>query len=95
MKQHYSEFTCLNVFSFLKDVAVLRFESAGGQNEELYHQLFNYLHSLDWCGVVSGCSGSTMKDMYIVPVESGHGLPSVLLPSDGPGNKNQCLPVAY
>lgn len=66
---------------------MLRFESAGSQNEELYHQLFTYLHSRDRCGVVSGCSGSTVKDMYIVPVASGRGLPSVLLPSDGPGKK--------
>lgn len=72
---------------FLQDIAIVRFESAGLQDDDLYNQLFRYLNNRDRCGVVSGSSGPTVKDMYIVPVASHAGLPSILLPSDGPGKK--------
>lgn len=64
-----------------KELALLRFAST---DESSYFSLFSYLNTRQRYGVIkSPCP--TIKDFYLIPVEAGRSLPSVLLPIIGPG----------
>lgn len=67
-------------------MCILRFIPGSDDEKVAYVHLYSYLNSRGRCGVV-GNAPKHVKDLYIVPLASHGKIPQVLLPFDGPGER--------
>jgi hypothetical protein len=74
--------------SLLQDIIVVRFLPSQDNSERMgYMDMYKYLSSRKRCGVV-GNNTKHVKDMYLIPLPAESPPPKILLPFDGPGERN-------
>ena len=67
-----------------REIHVISFAPAHGDQTQAYNDLFEYLKSRNRCGLVAGFS-TKIKDFYVIPLDSKKPVPDVLIPFNGPG----------